>query len=183
MENIKLFNVRTPGNLNAFSDFFDRLTSVEIVDSHEMIVQNVYTPDMPPESLNFYDGGYDSTLFLLTCRSFLLNGLFIMLLAFSNLILYSIGQRFNISCLAVIIEKINNFIFFGAINRLFIEMFADLTLCSLLNLAHMEWLGGVASVISSNILSIIWLIICIVFPIFFGFYAYINRSRWQEQGF
>ena len=91
MENIKLFDVRTPGNVNAFNNVFERFTSVEIIDSQEMIVQNIYMPDLPPESLNFQSGGYDSTLFLLSCRSFLVNLLFMILLGFVNLIIYSIG--------------------------------------------------------------------------------------------
>ena len=148
-----------------------------------MIEQSIYIPDMPPESLNFQNGGYDSTLFMLTSRSVMINFIFIILLGLVTKILSILVQRHNIFCVTKTVEKINKFIFFGAINRLFIESFADLSLCCLLNVANIVWKNGVESVIVSNIISIICLLICSVFPICFGVYAFINRSKWLDDGF
>ena len=62
-----------------------------------------------------------------------------LLLAFLHMLL-------KFKWLAKMILKVKTFILFGAINRLFLEAYANFTLFSLLNLAHFEWLDGVESV-------------------------------------
>lgn len=50
---IRLFDVMTPGNLNAFTNFFEKVTSVQLIDTEEYFNDLVYTPEFDPLSLNF----------------------------------------------------------------------------------------------------------------------------------
>ena len=50
---MRLFNVRTPGNINAFNAYFDEVTSVKIFDPENAMMQLTYTPEQEPFSLNF----------------------------------------------------------------------------------------------------------------------------------
>ena len=53
IENIELFNVRLPGNVNAFNAYFASVTSIELIDVESFIKYNMYTPELEPVSLNF----------------------------------------------------------------------------------------------------------------------------------
>ena len=50
---IRLFQVKTPGNVNAFTDFFDTITTVEVYDMSEVYDELMYIPEQEPLSLNF----------------------------------------------------------------------------------------------------------------------------------
>ena len=84
---MQLCNVRTPGNVNAFNTNFGDITSIEVFDFDTFILQNIYTPEMLPESLNFQNEGYDTVLSLITARSPLINMIALILLGFTNVIL------------------------------------------------------------------------------------------------
>ena len=50
---IRLFKVKTPGNVNSFTDFFDGITSVEVYDTSDWYNEWMYIPEQEPISLNF----------------------------------------------------------------------------------------------------------------------------------
>ena len=135
---------------------------------------------MIPVSLNFQNAGYNTTLFLITARSCIINIITLILLGVVNLILAAVRKFIPHRCLTKLINKIYSFIFFGAIHRLFLAAYVNVTLCSLLNIAHMEWMDGVASVNSSNVLCIIWISLCLIGPVLFGIYAFKHRADWGE---
>ena len=89
---VSLFNVRTPGNLNAFNTYMERVSSIKVFDFDTFILQNIYTPEMIPESLNFQNAGYDTTLFLITARSCIINIITLILLGVVNLLLASVRK-------------------------------------------------------------------------------------------
>ena len=41
---VPLFNVRTPGNLNAFNTYLEDASSVTVLNFDTFILQNIYTP-------------------------------------------------------------------------------------------------------------------------------------------
>ena len=41
---VSLFNVRTPGNLNAFNTYLQDASSVTVLNFDTFILQNIYTP-------------------------------------------------------------------------------------------------------------------------------------------
>ena len=140
-------------------------------------------PEKEPESLNLVNAGYDSTLFVFTARSFILNGLLILLLLLINLNLWGVQKVLKTDRFNPMIATINRFVFYGALNRYFIESYVSVTICALLNIADLEWIEGIISVTASNILSIFWLLVFLLWPILFGFYAYRNKADWSEGQF
>ena len=55
-------------------------------------MQNIYTPEMMPESLNFQNAGYDTTLFLITARAVLINIITLILLGFVAILLAAVRK-------------------------------------------------------------------------------------------
>ena len=88
LEQIRLQNVSLPGNVSAFTAFFDDLTNLEVFDMEDEFRSNIYLPEKEPESLNIVDAGYDSNLFLFTARNFIFNGLLFLLLLSISLVLW-----------------------------------------------------------------------------------------------
>ena len=185
IQNLRLQDVRIPGNVSAFTAFFDDVTSVEAFDfgMEDKFRQNLYMPEKEPESLNLVNAGYDSTLFVLTAKSFIFNGLLILLLLLINLNLWGVQKVLKTDRFNRIIAAINEYVFYGALNRFFIESYVSVTICALLNIADMEWIEGIFSVTASNILAVFWLSVCLLWPILFGIYAYRNRADWSEGQF
>ena len=50
---IRLFNIKSPGNVNNFTEYFDETTSVQLFDTEEFINSLMYVPEMDPFALNF----------------------------------------------------------------------------------------------------------------------------------
>ena len=48
-----LFFAKTPGNVNAFAEFFDTLISFDFIDVEDLTEKVVYIPEKDPYSLNF----------------------------------------------------------------------------------------------------------------------------------
>ena len=48
-----LYNTKTPGSVNTFSEYFDTVTSIEVLPSDEYVNDMYYIPEQEPYSLNF----------------------------------------------------------------------------------------------------------------------------------
>ena len=70
---VRLFNIKSPGNVNGFTDYFDEITSVKILDAEALLEDGFYVPEMDAFALNFQNGGFDSHLFLINASPMLLN--------------------------------------------------------------------------------------------------------------
>ena len=68
---IKLFNVRTPGNVGAFSAEFEWIARGQLVPR---FIQNLFeTPEQDAFSLNFQNAGFTTSLFQLNSQDFIFN--------------------------------------------------------------------------------------------------------------
>ena len=83
---------------------------------------------------------------MITARNFLTNIILLMMLGVVGLLFAFLHMLLKFKWLAKMILRIKSFILFGAINRLFLEAYANFTLFALLNLAHFEWFDGVETV-------------------------------------
>ena len=50
---LPLFNVKSPGSVNAFNNFFDQLASFDFLDTEKPNNDLFYIPELEPISLNF----------------------------------------------------------------------------------------------------------------------------------
>ena len=48
-----LFNVKSPGKVNAFNNFFVEMATFNFIDADEIAKENFYAPELEPISLNF----------------------------------------------------------------------------------------------------------------------------------
>ena len=69
---IRLFKVKTPGNVVYFSNTFQDVTSMKLVDTEQILNQMTYIPEQEPLSSNFASAGIDSNLIIVNSQSFLL---------------------------------------------------------------------------------------------------------------
>ena len=159
----RLFNVRTPGNVNTFNVYFDTVTSVKLLDTEEIVKSIVYVPEDTPISFNFQQADYDSNLFLINGSSFFL----ICLLQVCIFVVWLIMLPLRCQCMQTKRLKLSKYVFGGGTSRIFIESYADFSLFAILNVALKEWpeSGTVNSVKVSNYLSIIVLVFCIAVPL------------------
>ena len=70
---VRLFNIKSPGNVNSFTDFFDEITSIKLFDTQEFVNKLYYVPEYDSFAVNFMNAGYESPLFLVNASSFLVN--------------------------------------------------------------------------------------------------------------
>ena len=48
-----LFKVKTPGNVNAFNEYFGEIANFEVIDPNDLTEEISYVPEIDPVSLNF----------------------------------------------------------------------------------------------------------------------------------
>ena len=130
----RLFNVRTPGNVNTFNVYFDMVTSVKLLDTEEIVKSIVYVPEDTPFSFNFQQAGYDSNLLLINGSSFFL----ICLLQVCIFVVWLIMLPLRCQCIQTKRLKLSKYVFGGGTSRIFIESYADFSLFAILNVAFME---------------------------------------------
>lgn len=53
MTHMPLFKVKSPGNVNAFIDFFAEIGNFDVVDTGSVTSELVYIPEVDAVSLNF----------------------------------------------------------------------------------------------------------------------------------
>ena len=58
------FNVKSPGNVNAFNGFFTEIASFQIVSTDFVDSMLFYFPEMDPISLNLLNAGFMNNLMI-----------------------------------------------------------------------------------------------------------------------
>ena len=48
-----LFKIKSPGNVNAFNEFFSEISSFKVMDTDKFTADFLYFPEMDAMSLNF----------------------------------------------------------------------------------------------------------------------------------
>ena len=135
-----------------FTTYMKEITSTEVYDTESFINENFYFPEEDPFSINFQSAGYTSSLFLLNGQEILSN--FSVHFCFIGLLLLVCLIK---KCCPKIVAKVQHFLFWNGTIRLFIYVYLDMILFSLLNLhekKRMEKLSMIKSIEISNWLSI-----------------------------
>ena len=58
------FNVKSPGNVNTFNDFFTEIANFKIIDTVDLDAILFYFPEMDAISLNFLNAGFANNLMI-----------------------------------------------------------------------------------------------------------------------
>ena len=181
VELIRLFDIMTPGNINAFTQFFEMITSVKLFDSEELLSDWTYIPEMDPQSLNFQNAGYDTTLFILNASSFIV--IYALQLSLLPLILLVWGMEKICKCARRIRNKLEAIVFWNSSIRVFMSGYIDICLFSMINIAEILWIEGLDIVKASNIMSYSMVIICSLVPFVLLGHAFLRRKDFQKPSF
>ena len=179
-ENIKLFNVKTPGNVSMFTDFFDDLTSIRPFDPAEHLESFIYFPEQDPYSINFQNAGYINSAFLYNGRSHCLNFSFFFAcgLIFYPLLLFA---SYKCEKAGKLKHKLSTMIAFSTTTRIFVESYLDLMIQSALNVKELQWPEGLLGIFVSNYIGIIVFCLCWLVPPSLVLYACLTSKRWGDE--
>ena len=61
---LPLFNVKSPGNVNAFNDYFAEIANFNIFDTANLDAMLFYFPEMDAISLNLMNAGFENNLMI-----------------------------------------------------------------------------------------------------------------------
>lgn len=176
-----LFNIKSPGNVNAFNDFLADLAFLNIFDTSSFTNDIFYFPEMDPLGLNFANAGFDTSLLIPS-----LGTLFFMLLGQIQLMLVHL----LLICLAKAIpkttrvrDKVSTYLYWNGSIRFMMEAYIDLCLFTLTNLKELNWREPIFGILASNTLSIILIVLLTVLPIFLIYFFVKNALNWTNVNF
>ena len=127
-----LFKMKSPGNVNAFNEFFAELASFNVIDTATVTNEIFYFPEMDAISLNFQNAGYDTNLLVPS-----LGTLFYIIvgqtsLVFVHMLLYLLAKA--IPKTGVLKNKVSAYLYWNGSIRFMMESYMDIVLFSLMNL-------------------------------------------------
>ena len=174
-----LFKIKSPGNVNAFNEFFSEISSFKIVETEKVTSDLLYYPEMDAMSLNFQNAGYETYMVVPNLG----NMLYIMLIHFALVI-----PHFILFIVARLISKVNrlkskvaNYVYWNGSIRFFMEGYFDFVMFSLVNYKMIGWeimSEDFWAVSMSNVLACALLFFSLALPIvFIIFYSY-NLKKW-----
>ena len=159
-----LFDLKTPGNVQAFMDVFSEITSLKLLDFAEFVESSFYIPEQDSFSLNFQNAGYETKLFVVNAEiwliiSVVMGGIHVILLLLSWPISYwNNGARW-------VRQRVQYNLFWNGSLRIFMEAYLDIAVMSLLNIHEVVWPEGLEAVRFSNLQSYIILALCVTLPL------------------
>ena len=132
-----LFKMKSPGNVNAFNEFFAELASFNVIDTASVTNEIFYFPEMDAISLNFQNAGYETNLLVPS-----LGTLFYIIvgqtsLVFVHMLLCLVAAA--IPKAGVIRNKVSAYLYWNGSIRFMMESYMDVVLFSLMNIESLEW--------------------------------------------
>ena len=119
--------------MSLLTGYMEDITSIKTVDAESLITEHLYIPEQDAFSINFQSAGYTSSLFIMNGSNILTN----FALHFSLTALLLLACSFK-KCLPKIVAQFQHYLFWNGSIRLFIEVYLDMVLFSLLNLYEMQ---------------------------------------------
>ena len=126
-----LFKMKSPGNVNAFNEFFAELASFNVIDTATVTNDFFYFPEMDAISLNFQNAGYETNLLVPS-----LGTLFYIIvgqtsLVFVHMLLYLVAAA--IPKTGVLRNKVSAYLYWNGSIRFMMESYMDIVLFSFMN--------------------------------------------------
>ena len=177
VSHLPLFDLKSPGNVNAFNEYFAEIASFKIIDVTGITADIFYFPEMDSLSLNFQNAGYDTTLIIPSLGNLLYILFLHFCLAVVHLLLFVLAKI--IIKVSKVKSKVARYLYWNGSIRFFMEGYFDFLLFALINVKHLNWSGAFWEVTVCNILS--WTIIGLVtlLPLWIFIYLIRNSNKWQ----
>ena len=173
-----LFNIKSPGNVNAFNIYFAEIATFNLIDTTGFTADIFYFPEMDSLSLNFQNAGYDTTLIIPSLGNLLYLLFLHFVLALVHVLLFVLAKV--IIKVSKVKSKVARYLYWNGSIRFFMEGYFDFLLFALINVKYLNTDDGAFwEVTFSNIFS--WVLISFVslIPLWLFIYLMINRNKWK----
>ena len=178
---MSLFKLKSPGNVNAFSEFFDEIATLDFFDTSDLTNEVFYIPEMDAISLNFQNAGYNTNL-LIPCLGLLFYvTIGLICLFFVHGLVYLLAKA--VPKVDRLTNKLSSFLHWNGSIRFILEGYMDIVLFSFLNVNYLEWSDSFWSVNASNYMAITFTVIFCGLPIVFIIFYGKNMKRWKDKKF
>ena len=127
-----LFKMKSPGNVNAFNEFFAELASFNVIDTDTVTNDFFYFPEMDAISLNFQNAGFDTNLLVPSLGTLFYIIVGQISLVFVHMLLYLLAKA--IPKTSVLKNKVSTYLYWNGSIRFMMESYMDILLFSLMNL-------------------------------------------------
>ena len=147
-----------------------KLATFDIIPTDALDEAIYYWPEADPFTVNFEMAGVESTL-LLANIGFAIYLIYIHILAMTiHLCIHML--RSVAKCIDILHAKLSSYLYWVGLNRFYMELFFDVTFLSILNLHTVDWTTQFTSVMASNIVALMSLIlVCGVLTLYiFGYF-------------
>ena len=145
--------------------FMIKIATFDLIPTHDLIKEMWYFPDGDAYSINFEQVGLESKLFLLNIGLELWIVVTHLLLILIHALVYLLKGRCGLS--KNIQTKLGSYLYWNGLLRLYMEIFFDIAMLSVLNMYTVNWDTKFHAVQLSNIVSVLFLILVGTLPIIF----------------
>ena len=148
-----------------------KLATFDIIPTGVLDDAIYYWPEADPFTVNFEMAGVESTL-LLANIGFVIYLIYMHILAITiHLCVHKL--RSVAKCIDNLHAKLSSYLYWVGLNRLYMELFFDVTFLSILNLHMVDWATPFTSVMASNVVVLVSLsLVCGVLTFYiFGYFC------------
>ena len=173
--------LKFPANAMTISKELIKVAKFDLIPTEWIDEILWYFPEGEAFSQNFDAAGFESQLFLenvgptlyLTMLNVVFGVLHILLLPFRRL--GGFAEK--------LVKKLELYLYFNGSFRFYMEIFLDVCLIASLNLHTVDWDSPFSSVMVSNYLSIVFLVLICIWPIDITIVTYLHPKIWLHEKF
>ena len=129
---LPLFHVKSPGNVNAFNEFFAEIANFNIIDTEIADEFFFYFPEMDAISLNLMNAGFENNLMVSALGTLLYMMVGQVALAIIHIPLILMAKAFN--KIDKVRNKVSLYLYWNGTIRFFMEGYMDFAFYALMNL-------------------------------------------------
>ena len=156
------------------TSFLVDIANLDFISTEQVDKAIYYLPEKVPISINFAGIGIESTLLISNI------GLAIWIIFFQVLvIIFSLLLK----CWTWLWQKLSQKIYFNAIIRVFMQLYQEIALLSLINIFQIDFESPYRSERYSNMLSIVFITLVTIVPAPLLIFSYIRRNEWNSVNF
>ena len=182
VESLGLFDAKVPGNVSTFLDSFGKLSSFEILNTENWGLNLMYLPEVEAFSLVFESAGFSSVYIIVLLGTLFVTTILLIVLVFVDVVLKLLGRKFY--KVAQFREKTTQkILYWNLLIRYFMEVYINFAMCSMINLARLDWDTELTAVNFSNFFALLIMISTIVCPPIMVVHALKNFHAWQDPAY
>lgn len=176
-----LFWVKFPANAGTFNAFLIDIATFDIVPSEEINGEVFVLPDDEPYNVNFQQSKIDSKYAITILGTIF----YILMLYLLTVVIERIWARVvrKYPRTAIHQKKLHDFLYWGGLNTLAMEVYLDVALAGSLNVHTMRWLKNNPDLAFTNVFAICCVIFAAGYPLWIFTFIKKMHPWWCEKQF